>query len=99
MTSSPGPTLQAISANNSASLPEAQAMACFAWQYTATARSRSWQSGPSTNRPEEQTRWLAAVNSPSKAAYCRCISISGTPDGTGKDADGCGLGGGMSGME
>ena len=80
ITSSPGPMPSAISASSSASLPEAQAMACLVLRVVrrSPAPARS-QSGPRINRPESHTRSIAAADLARAAARSwRCTSNSGT---------------------
>ena len=69
MTSSPGPTFNAISASNNASEPEAQPIASFVWQYAATSASRAATSGPITNCCVSKTRSTASAH---RIPY-RCI--------------------------
>src|SRR5829696_1210028 len=78
MTSSPGPTFNAISASNSASEPEAQPIASFVWQYAATSASRAATSGPITNCCVSNTRSTARHTASRIGAYCACKSINGT---------------------
>ncbi len=76
-TSSPGPMPAAKSGKCSASVPELQPTASAAPTNCAISRSSASPSGPSTKRPEENTRATAASISPLSSRYSPAGSTIG----------------------
>src|SRR5580765_4738249 len=78
MTSSPGPMSSVHIAISSASVPEAQATACFTCEYRATSSSRPVISGPPMKWQLSMTRRTASSISARMVSYCARRSRSGT---------------------